>query len=75
VIATIRLVPHGYHSVAPAVSGLVVVALVAALVVAELCRAHGSPRAEDLRRRLQVAAIPLLLCSVVIVAARLAPLA
>jgi hypothetical protein len=74
VISTIRLEPQGYHSAAPAVLGLVVVALVVVLTGAELCRAYGSPGAEGWRRRLQAAAVPLLLCSIVLVAARLAPI-
>jgi UPF0716 family protein affecting phage T7 exclusion len=73
-IAAVHLVPPGYHSAAPAASALVVVALLAALAGAELCRAHGSPWAERARRRLQAAAVPLLLCSVVVVGARLVPL-
>jgi hypothetical protein len=74
VIAAIRLVPHGYHSAAPAITALVVVALVAAVTAAELLRAYGSPAAERWRARMQVAAVPLLVCSVAVVVARLAPL-
>jgi hypothetical protein len=74
VIGAVRLLPPGYHSAAPTASALVVVALLAALAGAELCRAHGSPLAERARRRLQVAAVPLMLCSAVVIGARLVPL-
>jgi hypothetical protein len=72
-IAAVRLEPPGYHSAAPAVGALVVVALIAVLVAAELLAAHGSPRALLRRRRLTAAAVPLALCSILVVAARLAP--
>jgi hypothetical protein len=73
-IAAVQLLPPGYHSAAPTASALVIVALLAALAGAELCRAHGSPWADRARWRLQVAAVPLLLCSVVVLGARLVPL-
>jgi len=73
-IALIRLTPRGYHSLVPTAGALVVVALVAALGAAELLRAYGSPGADLWRRRLQVAAIPLAAATVLVVAARLAPL-
>jgi len=74
-IAVIRLTPHGYHSLVPTAGALVVVALVAALSAVELLRAYGSPRADLWRRRLQMAAIPLAAATVLVVAARLAPIA
>ncbi|MEA2384874.1 MAG: hypothetical protein QOH72_4845 [Solirubrobacteraceae bacterium] len=74
-MSVIRLEPPGYHSVAPAGTALVVFALIATLAGAELLRACGSPSAESWRRRLQVATLPLLLCTIVVLVARLAPLA
>jgi hypothetical protein len=73
-IAAIRLTPAGYHSLAPLAAGLVVVALVVVLAGAELCRAYGSDWAEVHRRWLLSVAEPLLLCSVVVLLARLVPL-
>jgi hypothetical protein len=74
VIALIRLTPRGYHSLVPTAGALVVVALVAALGAVELLRAYGSPGAARWRRRVQVAAIPLAVLTVLVVAARLAPI-
>jgi len=75
--ALIRLTPPGYHSLVPAAGALIVVALVAALSGVELLRAYGSPSpaAALWRRRLERAAIPLLALTVLVVVARLAPLA
>ena len=73
-ISAVRLVPHDYDPAAPAITALVVVALVAALTAAELLRAYGTLSADRWRARMQVAAVPLMLCSVVVVMARLAPL-
>jgi hypothetical protein len=74
-MSLIRLTPRGYDSIVPTAGALVVVALVAALTAVEVLRAHGSPRADAWRRRLQIAALPLLAGTVLVVAARLAPLA
>jgi hypothetical protein len=73
VIAAIRLTPHGYHSAVPLVASLVVVAFVAVLAGADLCGAYGSPVALEWRRRLTIAALPLLLGSAVVIAIRLVP--
>jgi hypothetical protein len=73
VIAAIRLTPPGYHSAAPLAAALVVVALVAVLAGAEVCGAYGAPVALAWRRRLQIAALPLLLGTVVVIAIRLVP--
>ena len=74
-IPLIRLTPRGYHSLVPTAGALVVVALVAALSAVELLRVYDSPGAGRWRRRLQVAAIPLAAATVLVVAARLAPIA
>jgi hypothetical protein len=73
VIAAIRLTPLGYHSAVPLAAALVVVAFVALLGAAEVCGAYGTPVALVWRRRLQVAALPLLLGSAVVIAIRLVP--
>jgi hypothetical protein len=74
VIALVRLVPPGYHAIVPAAGALVGVALIAVLSAAELLRAHGAPRAIVWRRRLEIAALPLLAATAFVVVARLAPL-
>lgn len=73
-ISVIRIDPPGYHSSVPAAGALVLVALVCVLAVAEALRAYGTPGAGRWRRRLEVAAVPLLAMSLVVVVARLAPL-
>ena len=73
-IAVIRLTPRGYHSIVPAAGAFVVVAFVAVLCAVELLRAFGTPRADAWRRRMEIAAVPLVLATVFVVAARLAPL-
>jgi hypothetical protein len=74
-MSLIRLTPRGYHSIVPTAGAIVVVALVAALSAVEVLRAYGSPGADAWRRRLQVAAIPLLAGTAFVVVARLAPIA
>jgi len=77
VTALIRLTPPGYHSLVPTVGAAIVVALVGVLSAVELLRAYGSPSPAAVlwRRRLELAAIPLLALTVLVVVARLAPLA
>jgi hypothetical protein len=74
VIAIIRIDPPGYHSAVPAAGALVLIALISLLTVAEVLRAYGTPRTDPWRRRLELAALPLLVLSAVVVVARLAPL-
>ena len=72
-IAAIRLTPPGFHSALPLAAALVVVAFVAVLAGAEVCGAYGTPVALAWRRRLQVAALPLLVGSAAVIAIRLVP--
>ena len=65
--------PPGYHSAVPTAAALVLVALVAMLTAAQALRAYGTPRALVWRRRLDIAALPLLALSALVVVARLAP--
>jgi hypothetical protein len=58
----------------PAGAALVVAALVCVLAAAEMAGAHGSPRADAWRWRLEVATVPLLGAAVYVVLVRLAPL-
>jgi hypothetical protein len=76
-MSVIRLTPPGYHSLVPTAGAIIVVALVASLSAVELLRAYGSPSpaAALWRRRFALAAIPLLALTVLVVVARLAPIA
>jgi peptidoglycan/LPS O-acetylase OafA/YrhL len=73
-IAASSLVPRGYHPIAGPITVLVLVLLAAVLIAIEILRTYDEPRTQLARRRLLVAGGPLMIASVAIVAARLAPL-
>jgi hypothetical protein len=74
VIALSHITPRGYHSEAGVETALVLVLLVLVLVSIEVLRAYDADGTRAVRRELTIVGVPLLVCSVAIVALRLVPL-